>query len=95
MFCKATLVTVALALIASASPISQTTGIRIPLVKRTTLQNENGVFDHDRAVIQTVNTLKYVYNNAVYCHALAAFAFSSRPRADCICSPYPASTVTT
>lgn len=58
MFCKATLLTVALGLMASATPITTKQGIRIPLGKRSTLQNEDGTFNYDKAVIQTVNTIK-------------------------------------
>ncbi|KAI0709606.1 acid protease [Cerioporus squamosus] len=57
MFCKATLLTVALGLMASATPITTKQGIRIPLGKRSTLQNEDGTFNYDKAVIQTVNTI--------------------------------------
>ena len=59
MFCKATLLTVALALVASASPIEpKANGIRIPLGKRATLTNEDGTFNLDKAIIQTVKTQK-------------------------------------
>ncbi|RPD78649.1 acid protease [Lentinus tigrinus ALCF2SS1-7] len=57
MFCKATLLTVALGLMASASPITTKQGVRIPLGKRATLQNEDGTFNYEKAVIQTVNTI--------------------------------------
>ncbi|OBZ70908.1 Aspartic protease [Grifola frondosa] len=57
MFCKATLLTVALALLASASPITQTTGIRIPLEKRGALTKADGTFDLEKAIIQTAKTI--------------------------------------
>ena len=60
MFCKVSLVTVALALIAAATPIAQETGIRIPLEKRGTLTNADGTFDHDKAIHQSVKTFKCV-----------------------------------
>ncbi|KAI0633574.1 acid protease [Trametes polyzona] len=55
MFCKASLITVALALIASASPI-QESGISVPLTKRSSLTNADGTFNRDKAIISTVNT---------------------------------------
>lgn len=72
MFCKATLLTVALGLMASATPITTKQGIRIPLGKRATLQNEDGTFNYDKAVIQTVNTIKYV--RLLLPHSLSADA---------------------
>ncbi|PIL36036.1 transporter [Ganoderma sinense ZZ0214-1] len=57
MFCKATLLTVALALMASASPVTTKTGIRVPIQKRSSLTNADGTFNHEKAIIQTVKTL--------------------------------------
>ncbi|TBU27158.1 acid protease [Dichomitus squalens] len=57
MFCKATLLTVALALVASASPIAREpapSGIRIPLQKRGSLKNADGTFNHEAAVREIV-----------------------------------------
>ncbi|KAI0792602.1 acid protease [Abortiporus biennis] len=55
MFCKATLISVALALIAAANPIQvEERGIRIALQNRSTLTKPDGTFDHDKAIIQTV-----------------------------------------
>ncbi|KAI1794916.1 protease [Ganoderma leucocontextum] len=57
MFCKASLVAVALALIASATPIvpePATDGIRVPLQKRGNLQNADGTFNHDAAIREIV-----------------------------------------
>ena len=64
MFCKATLLTVALALMASASPVTTKTGIRIPFEKRSSLTNADGTFNHDKAIIESVKTLKYVFDTA-------------------------------
>ncbi|KAL1950396.1 hypothetical protein VTO73DRAFT_5520 [Trametes versicolor] len=57
MFCKTTLITVALALLSSATPIthddtlsSVTNGIHVPLQKRGSLKTADGVFDYERAV---------------------------------------------
>ena len=63
MFCKATLITVALALMASASPapapVAPTKkGISIPFQKRSSLTNADGTFNADRALIETVKTVK-------------------------------------
>ena len=64
MFCKATLITVALALLASANPIvTPKIGVAIPIEKRSSLTNEDGTFNPDRALIQTVKTLKYAYTS--------------------------------
>lgn len=54
MSCKASLLIVALALVASASPITQETGIRIPLAKRNSLTKADGTFDRDAAIRQRV-----------------------------------------
>lgn len=54
MFCKASLLTVALALLASASPVTRDTGIRIPLQKRSNVTRADGTFDYDAAVRQRV-----------------------------------------
>ncbi|RPD62692.1 acid protease [Lentinus tigrinus ALCF2SS1-7] len=60
MFCKATLLAVALALVASASPVAEsapsTTGVRIPIQKRGSLTNVDGTFNHEKAVRQIVKT---------------------------------------
>ena len=58
MFCKVTLVALALALVASASPTDaahaprriQRGGFPVPLAKRGTLTNSNGVFNRTKAV---------------------------------------------
>ncbi|PCH39030.1 acid protease [Wolfiporia cocos MD-104 SS10] len=54
MFCKASLLTVALALAASAIPIADDTGIRIPLKKRSSLTRPDGSFDREAALRQQV-----------------------------------------
>ncbi|KAI0666019.1 acid protease [Trametes maxima] len=53
MFCKASLITVALALVAAASPLQEKTGIRIPLEKRSSLTNEDGTFNREKALVST------------------------------------------
>lgn len=58
MFCKASLVTVALALMASASPIAVDSGISIPLGKRNSVTKEDGTFDHEAAVLHNIKTHK-------------------------------------
>ena len=61
MFCKTTLITVALALIASASPIVKpSTGIRIPIQKRGSLTNEDGTFNAEKVAHELVRVQKYV-----------------------------------
>lgn len=60
MFCKASLLTVALALVASANPIVKDTGITVPLRKRSSLTKSDGTFDHEKAIVQTAKTVKYV-----------------------------------
>lgn len=60
MFCKATLVAAALALIASASPIVQETGVGIPLQKRSSLTNADKTFNREKAIRHTVKIAKYV-----------------------------------
>ena len=65
MFCKATLVTVALALIAAATPIAHDeTGVRIPLAKRGSLTKADGTFDHEKAILHNVKTHKYVHQSS-------------------------------
>ncbi|KAI0662190.1 acid protease [Cubamyces menziesii] len=62
MFCKATLITtVALALLSSATPITRDepsvatgSGIRVPLYKRGSLKNADGIFNYDKAVRELV-----------------------------------------
>ena len=60
MFCKATLLTVALALMASATPIAPKKGIAVPIQKRTSLKNSDGTFNADKALIESVKTAKCV-----------------------------------
>lgn len=63
MFCKASLLTVALALLASASPVVQDSGIRIPLEKRGSLTRPDGTFDHEKALLHSVKTHNKYQNN--------------------------------
>lgn len=61
MFCKATLFTAALALVASATPVStHKKGISIPFQKRSGLTNADGTFNIDRAIMENVRTIKCV-----------------------------------
>ncbi|KAI9059506.1 acid protease [Trametes sanguinea] len=50
MFYKTALVTVALALLASASPLVKERGTPIPIVKRGSLTRPNGTFDAEKAI---------------------------------------------
>ncbi|THH23150.1 hypothetical protein EUX98_g8025, partial [Antrodiella citrinella] len=69
MFCKSSLITVALALLATASPIAQpepvAEGITIALPKRSSLTKADGTFDHDRAIIQTTRTINKHRQNLI------------------------------
>ncbi|KAL0573987.1 hypothetical protein V5O48_007956 [Marasmius crinis-equi] len=59
MFCKASMLIVALALVAAASPVvevKRTEGTAVPLRKRKTLTKANGVFDMESYIQQTVFT---------------------------------------
>lgn len=68
MFCKTTLITLAIALAASASPTEVArepkrilpTGTRIHLTKRGTLTSENGVFNHTKAVKEVAKLTRSV-----------------------------------
>ena len=60
MFCKASLITVTLALLVAANPIIKEEGIRIDLPKRSSLTKADGTFDHDKAILQTYKTIKCV-----------------------------------
>ena len=63
MFCKATLVSVALALLAAASPVVQTPGISIELGERSTLTRADGTFDHEKAILHNIAVHKYVLSH--------------------------------
>ncbi|KAH9890110.1 acid protease [Cubamyces lactineus] len=63
MFSKTALITVALALLASATPIVQERGTSIPLVKRGSLTRPNGTFDGEKAIAARVKLQsKYARN---------------------------------
>lgn len=64
MFCKATLFSVALALIASASPIAQPNGVRVALQKRGSLKNEDGTFNAEKVARELARVQKYVFFSA-------------------------------
>ncbi|KAI0688123.1 acid protease [Cytidiella melzeri] len=55
MFCKASLITVALALMASATPVARDQGISINLAKRSSLTKEDGTFDHEAAILHNIH----------------------------------------
>lgn len=63
MVCKGSLLLVAFALLASASPIAEGNGIRIPLHKRGSFTKVDGTFDRERAIRHTVKVQKYVRPN--------------------------------
>ncbi|EKM60385.1 uncharacterized protein PHACADRAFT_246265 [Phanerochaete carnosa HHB-10118-sp] len=56
MFCKATLVSVALALLATASPVVHAPGVSVALGERSTLTRADGTFDHEKAVLHNIKT---------------------------------------
>lgn len=60
MFPKAALLTLALAFVASASPVAKDTpnGIRIPLQKRSSLTKADGSFDREAAIRQKIKVQK-------------------------------------
>ena len=63
MFCKASLITVALALMATASPVPEPQGISIPLGKRNSLTKADGSFDHEKAILHNIAVHKYVLSH--------------------------------
>ncbi|THH23146.1 hypothetical protein EUX98_g8032 [Antrodiella citrinella] len=65
MFSKTSLVTVALALLATAVPTVQEEGIRIALPKRSSLTKADGTFDHEKAIIQTYKTINKYRQNLI------------------------------
>ena len=59
MFPKTTLVVaVSLALLGTSSPVDRGTGSSVSFAKRSGLTTEDGVFDHERGIISTVQTFK-------------------------------------
>lgn len=60
MFCKASLLALALALVASAAPLVEETGTRIPLQKRGSLTKSDGTFDREKAIRHNVKIAKCV-----------------------------------
>ncbi|EMD37833.1 hypothetical protein CERSUDRAFT_50799 [Gelatoporia subvermispora B] len=57
MFPKATLtITVALAVLSSATPVVLDSGVRVPYQKREFLTNDDGTFNHEEAIRQTART---------------------------------------
>ncbi|OSX65551.1 hypothetical protein POSPLADRAFT_1054288 [Postia placenta MAD-698-R-SB12] len=65
MFCKASLLTVALALIASATPITKPAGIRIPIQKRSGLTKADGTADRDAILRERVRVQNKHRNNLI------------------------------
>lgn len=65
MFCKASLLTVALALIASATPITKPAGIRIPFQKRSSLTKADGTADRDAILRERVRVQNKHRNNLI------------------------------
>ncbi|EIN11115.1 acid protease [Punctularia strigosozonata HHB-11173 SS5] len=65
MFCKASLIAVTLALIASASPVERDTGIALPLQKRGSLTKSDGTFDHSKAIASTVKVQNKYRQNLI------------------------------
>ncbi|KAH9948108.1 aspartic peptidase domain-containing protein [Amylocystis lapponica] len=63
MFSKTSLLTVALALVATASPITEETGVRIPLHKRGSLTKADGTFDREAALRHRVRVQNKHVNN--------------------------------
>ena len=53
-----TLLTVALALMASASPVSRPSGVVIDLGRRQSLTRADGTFDHEKAILHNIKTYK-------------------------------------
>ena len=59
MFHKSTLIaTVTLALLSCATPVERSTGTSVPFAAHKGLTTEDGVFDHDLAILSTVRTHK-------------------------------------
>ncbi|KAI8972223.1 acid protease [Trametes punicea] len=65
MFIQGSLITLALVLSASASPVAEGLSTRIPFEKRNAFTTSNGWFDHDRAVQQVVRDLNKHRNNLI------------------------------
>ncbi|CCM02235.1 uncharacterized protein FIBRA_04315 [Fibroporia radiculosa] len=66
MFCKASLLTVALALIASATPIAKDTGIRIPLRKRASFTLSDGTVDRYAVAQERVRVINKHRANLIH-----------------------------
>lgn len=59
MFCKTSFLALALALLASATPVVHEAGIRIPIKKRSSLTKADGTVDQDAVLRETVRTQKF------------------------------------
>ncbi|EKM50295.1 uncharacterized protein PHACADRAFT_264907 [Phanerochaete carnosa HHB-10118-sp] len=56
MLCKATLVSITLALLATASPAAYASGVSVALGERSTLTRADGTFDHEKAILHNIKT---------------------------------------
>ncbi|KIJ41128.1 hypothetical protein M422DRAFT_31981 [Sphaerobolus stellatus SS14] len=56
MFCKTSMITLALALLSAATPVERSESVAIALPKRSGLTTADGVFNHELAILQTVTT---------------------------------------
>ncbi|EPT04072.1 hypothetical protein FOMPIDRAFT_1046540 [Fomitopsis schrenkii] len=65
MFCKASLLTVALALLASATPVVREASVRIPIQKRSSLTKADGTVDQDAVIRETVRTKNKYRRNLI------------------------------
>ncbi|EIW63511.1 acid protease [Trametes versicolor FP-101664 SS1] len=65
MFVQSSLITLALVLSATASPVAEGLGTRIPFEKRDGFTSDSGWFDHDRAVAQVVRDRNKHRNNMI------------------------------
>ncbi|KAI0374183.1 acid protease [Pilatotrama ljubarskyi] len=63
MFIQPSVIALALALTAAASPVTEGLGTRIPFQKRNLLTTDDGWFDHERAVAQLVRDRNKHRNN--------------------------------
>ncbi|EPT04076.1 hypothetical protein FOMPIDRAFT_1022155 [Fomitopsis schrenkii] len=65
MFCKTSLLTVALALLASATPVVREASVRIPIQKRSSLTKADGTVDQDAVIRETVRTKNKYRRNLI------------------------------
>ncbi|KAI0724993.1 aspartic peptidase domain-containing protein [Fomitopsis betulina] len=65
MFCKTSFLALALALLASATPVVHEAGIRIPIKKRSSLTKADGTVDQDAVLRETVRTQNKYRRNLI------------------------------